>query len=195
MTPFLQWKVLGIPWALGVKLHHRACQLHLYFLQVPLRVQALPIAPLTFLPMITAMRWQCCLQHTSCALGHCRYYHRTQCMQVTLIHRQEDVVIAREIGRWSDSTLESAKNVVDIGGQIRTVAKLYGIPTSSLADHVNGRTLTRKRGRESVLSAAEEAQLVDYVLKMVELGHPISLGQLKVKVAELVQFRPTPFIA
>jgi hypothetical protein len=99
----------------------------------------------------------------------------------------------RRVGRWSDAVLESAKNVVNLGGQIRTIAKLYGIPPSSLVDHINGRTLTRKRGREGVLSAAKEAQLVDYVLKMVELGYPLSLGQLKIKVAKLVQFRPMPF--
>jgi hypothetical protein len=46
-----------------------------------------------------------------------------------------------------------------------------------------------------VLSVAKEAQLVDYVLKMAELGYPLSLGQLKIKVAELVQFRPTTFTA
>jgi hypothetical protein len=94
----------------------------------------------------------------------------------------------RRVGRWSDAVLEFAKNAVDLGGQIHTIAKLYGIPPFSLVDHINGRTLTRKRGREGVLSVTEESQLVDYVLKMAELSYPLSLGQLKIKVAELVQF-------
>ena len=82
----------------------------------------------------------------------------------------------RRVGRWSDATLESAKNIVDPGRQICTIAKLYDIPPSSLVDHVNGRTLTRKRRWEGVLSTVEEAQVVDYVLKMAELGYPLSLG-------------------
>jgi hypothetical protein len=59
----------------GSELHRRACQLQLCLLQVPLGVQALPIVPLTFLPMITARRTQCRLQHTSYVPRHRLHCH------------------------------------------------------------------------------------------------------------------------
>jgi hypothetical protein len=83
---------------------------------------------------------------------------------------------------------------VDARDKIRQVARLFDIPTSSLSDHVNGRTLTRKRGPTSVMTPEEESQLVQYAMKMADLGYPLNLGQLKIKVAEMTQDRPTPFI-
>jgi hypothetical protein len=82
---------------------------------------------------------------------------------------------------------------VEEGYKIREVARHFDIPTSSLADHVHGRTLTRKRGRREVLTDAKEQLLVDWMLKMANLGYPVNMGKLKAKVFELTQTRPTPF--
>jgi len=82
---------------------------------------------------------------------------------------------------------------IDDGAPIKTVARLYGIPTTSLRDHVFGKTLSRKRGKSGVLSSEEENELVNWIFKMQTLGHPITLSQCRLKVAEITQDRYTPF--
>ena len=64
----------------------------------------------------------------------------------------------------------------DDGAPIKTVARHYGIPTTSLRDHVTGKTISRKRGKSGVLSLEEENELVKWILKMQTLGHPINLS-------------------
>ena len=44
-----------------------------------------------------------------------------------------------------------------------------------------------------VLTNAEEQLLLDWMLKMANLGYPINMGESKAKVFELTQTRPTPF--
>jgi hypothetical protein len=96
-------------------------------------------------------------------------------------------------GNWSTESLKAAIRAVEEGCKIREVARHFDIPASSLADHVHGRTLTRKRGRGGVLTDVEEHLLVDWMLKMANLGYPVNMGELKAKVFELTQTRPTPF--
>jgi hypothetical protein len=68
----------------------------------------------------------------------------------------------------------------------------WNSPTS-LRDHIYGRSLGRKRGRQGVLTAAEEEELVEYILKMQDLGWPMTIGLLRLKVAEICQDRSNPF--
>jgi hypothetical protein len=77
--------------------------------------------------------------------------------------------------------------------RIKTTSDLFRIPVSSLRDHVYGVTLGRKRGGQSILSQEEERHVVDWILKLQDLGHPISLTALRMKVAEMCQSRETPF--
>jgi len=51
----------------------------------------------------------------------------------------------------------------------------------------------RRRGKLGVLSHVEEHKLVEYLLKMQNLGFPLSIGQLREKVGILTQVRVTPF--
>jgi hypothetical protein len=83
---------------------------------------------------------------------------------------------------------------MDVGGKIRQVDRLFDIPNSTLSDHMNGRTLTWKRGPAGVLTLEQEPQLVQYAMKMADLSYLLNLGQLKIKVAEMIQDCPTPFI-
>ena len=49
-------------------------------------------------------------------------------------------------GNWTTESLKVALRAMEEGCKIREVARYFGIPASSLSDHANGRTLTRKRG-------------------------------------------------
>jgi hypothetical protein len=99
----------------------------------------------------------------------------------------------KKTGNWSDAALQAALRAVDAGGKVRAVARYFDIPHSSLSDHVHGKTLTRKKGRAGVLTVQEEEELLQYCFKMVDLGYPLTLCQLKLKVSELTQDRWTPF--
>jgi hypothetical protein len=93
---------------------------------------------------------------------------------------------------WSSTSLQTALKALNHGYELRLVARFFGIPPSSLLDHANGRTLTQKRRKGGVLTE-EEARLVDYMMKMANLGYPLSMADVKIKVAEIVQERPKPF--
>ena len=96
-------------------------------------------------------------------------------------------------GAWSSALLQYAIEAVERGGRIRTIARHYGIPASSLRDHLYGRTVCRKRGRQGVLTNKEEEELENYLLEMQNLGYPLTIAQLQLKVAEITQTRVTPF--
>jgi len=89
--------------------------------------------------------------------------------------------------------MKKALVAMDDGMPIRTAARDHCIPSSTLRGHVYGKALYRKRGRKGVLSDIEEQELVDYLLKMQELGYPFTLRQLQEKIAILTQTRVTPF--
>ena len=44
-----------------------------------------------------------------------------------------------------------------------------------------------------MLTKSEEKALEEYILKMQEYAYPLSMDQLRLKVAEVVQERVTPF--
>jgi hypothetical protein len=82
---------------------------------------------------------------------------------------------------------------MEVGESLRSAARFFGIPPTSLWDHIYGRSLGRKRGRQGILSAREEAELVEYILKMQDLGWPMTTGLLRLKVAQICQDRSNPF--
>jgi hypothetical protein len=92
-----------------------------------------------------------------------------------------------------DSALEAALEAVDAGESIRSASRLFGIPATSLRDHMYGRTVGRKRGRQGFFTAPEEAELVQYILKMQDLGWPMTIRLVRLKVAEICQDRSNPF--
>ena len=99
-------------------------------------------------------------------------------------------------GTWSNRDLERAMNVVtDEGMKLRVASRTFGIPVTSLRDHLYGKTTSRKRGKSPTLKSDEEKKLVDYIFKMQELGHPLTPGELRLKVALATQTRKTPWSA
>jgi hypothetical protein len=96
-------------------------------------------------------------------------------------------------GNWTDRAMKSAIFVVEDGGRLKIVARYFGIPPTSLADHVHCRTLGRKRRPPTILKQEEENALITYITKMQEYGHPLSMQQLRLKVATITQEKVTPF--
>ncbi len=71
--------------------------------------------------------------------------------------------------------------------------KSQHVPLMLLLDRFNGRTRLRKVGLVGVLMDEENKTIVAWVLGMQDCGLSITLQQLKIKVAKLIQTRPTPF--
>lgn len=100
---------------------------------------------------------------------------------------------SRRTGAWSDAQLSTVVAAVESGSAMATVLRAFGIPASSLRDHLYGRTMQRKKGRQGVLSEEEEGALVKWMLDMQDVAHPISIIELRTKVTEITQERWTPF--
>ena len=97
---------------------------------------------------------------------------------------------------WTDRFLENALNsITNDGMSFREASKVYGIPTTSIRDHLYGRTTSRQKDIRPVLAAYEEKKIVDYVFNMQDLGHPLTLAELRLKVATAIQTRSTPWNA
>ena len=92
-------------------------------------------------------------------------------------------------GKWIDAKLKLAMDTMESGASIGTAVKFYGIPKTSLSDHVNGRTHCRKRGPKVVLNHEEEEALETYMREMADYSHLLTTEQLKLKVALLTQKR------
>lgn len=99
----------------------------------------------------------------------------------------------KRVGTWTDKQMSAAKAALERGEPIRTVAGHFDIPQSTLADHVHGRILKRKNGLPTVLNEVEEKALEEYIINIRNCGYPLTMDDLKYKVAEIVQTRVIPF--
>jgi hypothetical protein len=77
-----------------------------------------------------------------------------------------------------DVDLQHAMATIESGSTIAFVTHFWGVPITSLKDHLYGMTLNRCRGKSKVLKNVKEATLVDYIKNMQRIGHPIALTQL-----------------
>ena len=66
-------------------------------------------------------------------------------------------------------------DAVEGGAALKTAARFYGIPPSTLSDRVSGQSLIGKRRLPSVLSTEEEKALEDYMVQMADYGHLLSM--------------------
>lgn len=96
-------------------------------------------------------------------------------------------------GNWTNAQLRRAMDAItDQGMKVRTAARTFGVPHTSLRDHLLGKTIGRRRGVKPTLENDEEEKLVDYLFKMQDSGHPLTPLQLRIKVAQATQTRETP---
>ena len=83
--------------------------------------------------------------------------------------------VAHKNGNWNDENLRNAMNAVtDDGMPLRQANRLFGVPTTSLRDHLYGKTRGMHKGIKPTLKSHEEKKLVNYVFKMQKLGHPLT---------------------
>jgi hypothetical protein len=69
----------------------------------------------------------------------------------------------------------------------------WNIPFTSLSDHFNGRSKSRKEGSQGVLIEVEDGIIVSWVLNMQNASLFVTLQQFKLKVAKVTQTKSMPF--
>ena len=102
----------------------------------------------------------------------------------------------KHYGNSSDASQKQAMDAVtDQGVKLKTTLRIFGVPATSLYDHLYDKTLTRQRGNAPVLKADEEQKLVDYIFKIQDLRHPLTVAELRFKVSLATQTRASPWSA
>ena len=101
--------------------------------------------------------------------------------------------IPRRTGKWKNSQLWDAMAAVDGGMSLKKASDLYHIPYSSFREWYHGLRSNRKKKPLAVLTQSEEKQLVDYCIRMCEMGQGLTPTALKLKVYDITKDRPTPF--
>jgi hypothetical protein len=76
---------------------------------------------------------------------------------------------------------------------MKKASRNWGIPLFFLGNHLNDRIRSRRIRFGRVLIDAENVAIVKWVFIMQEVGLPITLQQLKMKMLELTQTRLVPF--
>jgi hypothetical protein len=76
---------------------------------------------------------------------------------------------------------------------MKKAAKENCIPYSSFRDWYYGKIRSWKRGVKAILSPDEEAQIVEFLIKMCDRGFGLSPSALKMKVYEITKYKWTPF--
>ncbi len=109
--------------------------------------------------------------------------------------RTNKVLAINPKGKWSNESFETTMDAIEHDiTSLWGPDKFWGILVTSLSDHLNGKTKSRKIGPPGVLIEEEEGEVVvAWVLNMQERGLFITLQQFKWKVVEVTLIRPTTF--
>ena len=83
--------------------------------------------------------------------------------------------------------------VIDNGMALKKAFRIFGVSPSFLRDHLYGKTEERHRVIKPTLKLHKEKKLVDYVFKMQDLGHPLTLVELYLMVVVATKRRSIPW--
>ena len=85
---------------------------------------------------------------------------------------------------WEQTTLERAIDAKRSGLSYRRSAAMYGIPTTTLHDHMSGKIdIGAKPGPKPYLNDEEEEELAGFLVQVADIGYP----KTKIQVLALVQ--------
>ena len=99
--------------------------------------------------------------------------------------RLEDIGEKKKRRNWSDKDLREAINALECGYKLHEVCEAFNIRRFTLKEHYNGDNKKRKMSPKSILTKEEEEKLVQYVIKMERLAHPLTPNDFKLKVAKI----------
>ena len=91
--------------------------------------------------------------------------------------------------KWSDEAMQKAITAVEHEGiSLRRAAEMYGIPRSTLHDHVTGQVEHGALpGPSPYLSREEEEELVTFLIRCAGIGYPHTRYQIMAIVQEMLE--------
>ena len=100
---------------------------------------------------------------------------------------------AYQRAQWSDRALELAMEVFDNDHFYSRIFAKYKILRSSIRDHMNGKTRSRKMDPKGVLTVEDETALCNYIEEMTNYGLLLIPIQIKIKVGQMIEERINSF--
>ena len=97
--------------------------------------------------------------------------------------------------QWTTVQLEAALKAVESGESVHGVAAKFGIPKSTLHDHVKGKSTKRFGGPSTVLTPAEEKEVATSCAVLQEVGFPLTRSTLSIALRDYIEAkgRANPF--
>ena len=81
--------------------------------------------------------------------------------------------------QWKETRMEGAITAVDKGESIRRAAEKFGVPRSTLHDHVSGKVEQHaKQGPKPYLTPEDEDELANFLLRCSRIGYPHTRQQV-----------------
>ena len=94
-------------------------------------------------------------------------------------------------GKWTDRQLsEAVDKVKNKDLSVRAAALTYGIPRSTLSEHVRGVRGKRKGGGSTVLTQEEESEIVLTCQVLAGMGFPLTKDYVEVVVRDYLKEHP-----
>ena len=91
---------------------------------------------------------------------------------------------------WTDLSLQQTLDkITNECMKLKVASKVFGIPSSSLRDHLYGRTTSKTERNQIHVEGTRGKKKMDYLFKMQDLGHPLTPLELHLKVATTTQKR------
>lgn len=108
--------------------------------------------------------------HQQCKKLHTHNQLKHQHIPIVKIHRStktNKIPNATKLAKWTYQHLEDTMDVVEKGHNfLQKVIKYQNIPFTSISNHFNGRTRSRKMGPQGVPTKQEDATIITWVLNM-----------------------------
>ena len=98
--------------------------------------------------------------------------------------------------KWTDEQLQAALKEVEEGkSKANAAAVKFGIPSSTLYDHLKGKSQKRYGGCPTVLTHAEEKEIMEACQVLQEFGFPLTTDTVGAIVRDYLKAngRKTPF--
>lgn len=120
------------------------------------------------------------------------YHHLPLAQRIARTHSKPQTSLLPTAGprgsyrSWEDTALASAMESVGRGLSLRRAAEMYGVPKSTLHDHMSGKiALGAHPGQDPYLSTEEE-ELASFLVQTAKIGYPHTKSQVLALVQQMV---------
>ena len=89
---------------------------------------------------------------------------------------------------WDEAALSKAIDARKAGMSFRRSAAMYGIPTTTLYDHVSGKVEIGAHPGPKRYLDQEEEELASFILQIAKIGYPRNKAQILALVQQIIEY-------